>query len=311
MTQPSASVHKKRTKYNVQEARTAALFLLPAIAVLLFFSYYPAFEAVKGSFFRWDGMNTAEFVGLRNYKQLFANPIFWTSIKNVFEWSLGSVIVALCAPLIGALMIFHLRSKKQQYWYRALFVIPMVIPFVVVIQIWSFIYEPTVGLLNTLLRTLGLDGAIRNWLGETQLVIPSLIFIGFPWISGMNMLIYYAGLQNVPQDVLEYAEIDGCTAMQKVLHIELPLITGQVRLLLMLAIVNTLQNITVPLLLTSGGPGYDSYVPGLLMYYQAFRSTKFGMAYTTATVMFVIILVLTLISAKLKKKDTLDREVKA
>lgn len=295
---------KLRVRYNRKEIMSAFFFLLPAFAVLILFCYYPSMMAIRGSFFSWDGMNDERFVGFRNYINLFHNDVFWISIKNVFEWSFGSVLITMCAPLIGALMIFHLKNNRAQYFYRAVFVVPMVVPTVVLIQIWSFIYEPNIGLLNNLLKLCGCEGLIRNWLGESKLVIPSLIFIGFPWISGLNMLIYYAGLQAISTDILEYGQMDGCSGRQSIIYIELPLILGQVKLLLMLAIVNTLQNITIPLLLTGGGPGYDSYVPGLLMYYQAFRSTKFGMAYATATVMFVIIFSLTLLTNRINSKNT-------
>ena len=106
----------------------------------------------------------------------------------------------------------------------------------------------------------------------------------------------------ISQDVLEYTQIDGCSSWQRVFHIELPLILGQIKLLLILGLINTLQNITLPLLMTNGGPGYDSYTPGLYMYFQAFRLGSYSMANTIATVMFVIILVLTIISTRLRSK---------
>jgi raffinose/stachyose/melibiose transport system permease protein len=171
----------------------------------------------------------------------------------------------------------------------------------VTLLIGTFIYEPNVGLLNTLLVDIFHISreSIPNWLGNSRLVLPSLIFIGFPWMSGLNLLIYYSGLQNISTDVLEYAELDGCTGFRRVFHIDVPLVSGQIRLLLVLSIIGTLQNITVPLLMTNGGPGYDSYVPGLYMYQKAFRMSDFGMAFTIATVMFAVIFILTLISRRI------------
>ncbi|HHX21120.1 MAG TPA: sugar ABC transporter permease [Clostridiales bacterium] len=291
-----------RVRYNRREVLTAMLFLIPTMVLLVGFCYYPAFNAVKGSFYKWDGFNDPRWVGVRNYTRLFKDDVFILSLKNVFKWAAGSIVVSMTAPLIGALMIFSLKSTKTQYWYRVAFVLPMVVPTVVTIKIWTFIYEPNIGILNTLFRTIGLDSLAKNWLGETALVIPSLIFVGFPWVSGFNLLIYYAGLQNIPTDVLEYAEIDGCTNWRKIFHIELPLITGQIKLLLILGLINTLQNITLPLLMTNGGPGYDSYTPGLYMYFQAFRLGSYSMANTIATVMFVIIMGLTILSTRLRSK---------
>ena len=302
MVKSAPKPRRLKEKYSRREILTAVVFLLPTMILLIGFCYYPAINAVKGSFYDWDGFNLPEWTGLENYASLFSDSIFALSLKNVFKWALGSITVSLLAPLIGALMIFHLKNRRTQYWYRVIFVLPMVVPSIVTIQIWTFIYEPNIGHLNTALRSLGLDTLAKNWLGETALVIPALVFVGFPWISGFNLLIYYAGLQDISQDVLEYTQIDGCSSWQRVFHIELPLILGQIKLLLILGLINTLQNITLPLLMTNGGPGYDSYTPGLYMYFQAFRLGSYSMANTIATVMFVIILVLTIISTRLRSK---------
>lgn len=293
---------KPRVHYNRREVLTACLFLLPTMILLFGFCYYPAFSAIKGSFYKWDGFNAPKWYATKNYTKLFKDKVFIIALKNVFRWAAGSIVVQLTAPLCGALLIYNLKNKKIQYAYRVMFVLPMVVPSVVTIKIWTFLYEPNIGLLNTFLRTVGLSGAAQNWLGESKLVIPSLVFVGFPWISGFNLLIYYAGLQSISQDVIEYSEIDGASKWQRVIHIELPLILGQIKLLLILGLINTLQNITLPLLMTNGGPGYDSYTPGLYMYFQAFRLGSYSMANTIATVMFVIILLLTILSTRLRSK---------
>jgi raffinose/stachyose/melibiose transport system permease protein len=290
-----------QSRKNSYQIIAAGLFILPTAIFVLGFSYYPAFRAIIGSFTRWDGFNEPSFVGLSNYKILFADRIFHISIRNVLGWSIGSLLVSLTIPFIGAELIFHLRSKRAQYLYRVLFIIPLVVPATVTILIWTFIYEPSIGLLNSLLTEIfGINREIiPNWLGDSRLVIPSLIFIGFPWLAGLNLLVYYSGLQDISGDVIEYAQLDGCTGISRVLKIDIPLVMGQIRLLLILGIIGTLQNITTPLLMTNGGPGYDSYVPGLYMYFKAFRLSDFGSAYTIATVMFIMIFALTLIARRI------------
>ena len=295
-------------KYNKYHVLTAYLFILPTAVFVLGFCYYPALRAILGSFTKWDGFNQPIFIGITNYITLFKDRIFLISLRNVFYWSGGSLVVILTAPFIGAELIFHLKTSRAQYFYRVLFIIPLVVPAVVTVLIWTFFYEPSIGLLNRLLVDVFRINRelIPNWLGDGRFVIPSLVFIGFPWMSGMNLLIYYSGLQDISTDVIEYAQLDGCTGLIRILKIDIPLITGQIRLLLILGIIGTLQNLTVPLLLTGGGPGYASYVPGLYMYFKAFRMSDFGIAFTIATIMFVIIFTLTLISrtstfARIKK----------
>jgi raffinose/stachyose/melibiose transport system permease protein len=289
---------KTKINYSKHQIDAAVVFLLPTAVFVLGFCYYPALRAIAGSFTRWDGFNDPVFIGLKNYATLFKDRIFLISVRNVLYWSAGSMLIGLCAPFVGAELIFHLPGARAQYVYRVLFIIPIVVPGMVTLLIWTFIYEPTVGLLNTLLVDVFhiARESIPNWLGNSKLVIPSLMFMGFPWMSGLNLLIYYSGLQDISGDVIEYAELDGCVGFNRVFRIDIPLIMGQIRLLLVLGIIGTLQNITVPLLMTGGGPGYDSYVPGLYMYNKAFRMSDFGMAFTIATTMFAVIFVLTLVS---------------
>lgn len=293
----------KSKNYNKHQIFAAVCFILPTAILLIGFEYYPAIMAIIDSFSHWDGFNPPQFVGFQNYIDLFKDNVFRISIINVLKWSLGSTIIALTAPLIASELIFSLKSKASQYWYRVAFVLPMVVPAVVIIQVWSFIYEPNIGILNKLLQALGCSGLIHNWLGDSKFVIPSLIGIGFPWISGIYFLIFYAGLQGIPSDVIEYAQIDGCTGFGRIFKIDLPLILGQIKLVLILNIINTLQNMTIPFLMTGGGPGYDSYVPGLYMYFKAFTLSDFGSATSIATVMFLIILLLTVFSMKINKNN--------
>jgi len=169
--------------------------------------------------------------------------------------------------------------------------------------LWRYIYEPNVGLLNISLRALGLEHLTRSWLGDPKVVLFSLIFIGFPWLNTLSLLIYLAGLENISTDVLEAAEIDGIDSLRKFFYIELPLILGQVRLTLVLLVIGTLQAYWQILLLTNGGPGIASIVPGLYMFKAAFEQGRMGYATAVGMVMFVIILGLTLINSKLIKRD--------
>lgn len=292
-------------RYSGYQIFAAVIFLAPMMVILFGFSYYPALRAVAGSLTRWNGFDPPVFVGIRNYITLFSDQIFLVSLRNVLYWSFGSMLVIMIAPLIGAELIFSLRSGRVQYIYRVLFIIPMVVPSIVTIMIWTFIYDPVLGVLNKLFTDIFHISRelIPNWLGDPRWVIPSLIFIGFPWLSGMNLLIYFSGLQDISLDVLEYAQIDGCTGFKQIIRIHLPLIMGQVRLLFILGIIGTLQNLTIPLLITDGGPGYASYVPGLYMYVKAFRQGDFGMSLTIATFMFIVIFILTVISRKSGKLE--------
>lgn len=294
---------KRKVKNKHYQVLYAFIFLLPAFVVLIGFSYYPALSAIGYSFTSWDGFFDPVFNGIENYKTLIRDSVFWVSMRNVLLWSAGSITVTLAAAFIGSELVFGIKSKRGQYLYRSFITLPMIVPTVVTIEIWNFIYNPEFGLLNNLLRTIGMEGLIRNWLGDAAYVIPSLIFIGFPWISGLNFLLFYSGLQRISTDVLEYAKIDGCSGLKRIFFIDIPLSVSQIKLVLILGIINTLQNVTTPLLMTGGGPGYASYIPGLQMYFEAFKRSNFGYATAIATVMFILILSLTVISMRINRKE--------
>lgn len=282
----------------------AYLMMLPTFAFLIIFSYTPAVRAIIYSFTDWDGFNEPSFTGFSNFVEAVQDPVLQQSFGNLLIWTAISLAIGLVVPFIGAELIFQLKSKGSQYWYRVLFVIPMVIPGMVTLLIWGFIYEPNIGLLNNLLKVLGLSSLATDWLGGTGTALPSLALIGFPWISGLNFLIYYAGLQNISESIMESALLDGCKTMTRIRKIDMPLLRGQFKLLLILGLIGGLQNVTTPLVLTNGGPGYETYVPGLYMYVAAFQQSRFGYAMAISVILFIITIILTIINLKFVKSSS-------
>jgi raffinose/stachyose/melibiose transport system permease protein len=298
---PVNTTKKKKKKNNWKSGYG---MLLPAFILLLLFMYYPALQALIYSFTNWDGFNPPEFIGFQNFSEIFHDKVFWISMRNVTLWSAVKIIFELIVPLIVAVVIYHIKSKRLQYFYRVMFVIPMVVPGIVGLMIWNFIYDPNVGVLNAILKTFGLKGLIHNWLGDPQIALYSLMFVGFPFVSAFNLLIYFAGLQNISESVFESAHLDGVKKIRRFFQIEMPLVLGQVKLLLILTVINLLQNVTMPLVMTNGGPGYSAYVPSLYMYFLAFQNGKFGLGMAVATIIFVLVLFLTWIQVKFIRPST-------
>jgi ABC-type sugar transport system permease subunit len=135
-------------------------------------------------------------------------------------------------------MIFAVRSSAAKYFYRFWFLVPVVVPLIVILLLWRFIYDPNVGLLNALLDALGLPGIKRAWLGDLNIALFALMFLGFPFISGTNVLIYLAGLVNIPKEVMESAELDGVTTLGRIFRIDIPLLAGQIKLFLVLGTIS-------------------------------------------------------------------------
>jgi len=301
----STSASSKTSYYRKQpQQRSAYAMLLPAILLLIMFMYYPSLSALYYSFTDWNGLDKPEFVGFHNYKELILDPVLHISAKNVLIWSVGGVLTGLITPLLAAVLIYHIRSPRLQYLYRVLFVVPMVVPSVVSLMVWQFVYDPNIGMLNTLLKQIGLSSLAQNWLGDPDIALLALIAIGFPWISGFNLLVYYAGLQAISIEVLESAQLDGANVWTRFWKIELPLVVGQIKLLFILTVIHVVQSVTGPLILTFGGPGYSTYVPGLYMYQQAFQMGQFGIAMALAMMIFVVILALTIINMTYIRSST-------
>lgn len=273
------------------------LFLLPTMTLLVVFSYYPVLSSFYHSFTQWNAFNPAVFVGIQNYKTMFTDPIFITSFYNLFILLVCSIAIAVSMPLLTAELIFHVRGKTSQNIYRLLFVLPLIVPAVVTYLVWQFIYEPNIGLLNTLFKGIGLS-IQPLWLGDPDLALFCLILLGFPWVSGVSMLIYLAGLQAIPQSVIDASRIDGATGLSRVFKVDIPLIMGQLKLILILAIIGGLQGFQLQLVLTDGGPGYSTMVPGFAMYTYAIRYNRMGYGCALGVFMFAIIFTITVINIK-------------
>ena len=216
-------------------------------------------------------------------------------------------VIKLIPSIIVALLIFHLKNQKHQYLYRVLFVVPMIIPSIVYMLLWKFFYEPNIGLLNQLLLSMGLiePTAPLMWLGDPKLVIPSLIFMGFPWVGVVSVLIFLAGLQSIPNSVYEAAQLDGCGVIRRCIFIEIPLIMAQIRLSLVLMIIGTLKGFEQILIMCNefGGPDGTANVPGLYMFRMAFLEGRVGYACALGMLLFGVILILSIINDKYVRVD--------
>lgn len=301
------------------------LFVLPTVILVTLFQYYPASSGIYHSFFRWNGSDISEFRGLENYVDLLKNSEFWNSFKLAFilgAWN----IVKMIPALLAAVAIHRCRSERMQFFYRTLFVVPMVIPGLVVVLIWrSFFFEATSGYLNKFLLTTGLfdvlckfdaffnwggifvPGKMPAWLGDPRLIITACIVWGFPWVGSFAVLTHLAKLQNIPKDIYEAAEIDGVNWWTKFTRIELPLIMGSIYLLLVFVIIDTIKDAGMILALAgiAGGPGGKATVPALFMIRKAFLDQQMGYACAVGIVLTAVVMVLQKVSTLIMEPESM------
>jgi raffinose/stachyose/melibiose transport system permease protein len=288
---------------RIFRSRECYLLLVPTFLLLGIFNYYPAVSAIYHSFFSWNGANVQVFNGFQNFIDLFTDQDFLVSIVNVCKITVISILISISFPILAALLIYRLKADQAGYFYKVVYVIPMVVPTIVIFLIWKFIYSPMDGLLNTMLAAAGLKVFIHTWLGEYNTALYSILFINFPWVSGFQTLIFLAGLQNISISVIEAAILDGTGPVARFLKIELPLISAQIKLVVILAIINSVQGFVNILIMTNGGPGKSTMVPGLYLYRNAMQYGKMGYACAIGTFLFVVILTLTYLNLKYMKSN--------
>lgn len=288
------------------------LFLLPTLLLIGLFVYYPAASGVFHSFFRWNGADISEFVGFDNFASLLRSSEFWQSFKIALLLGFWNVVKMIPALLV-AVCIHRCRSVRLQYLYRTLFVIPMVIPGLVVVLIWrSFFFEANAGFLNRFLDASGIMNLLVHldrwfdwggifvagkppaWLGDPRLILTACVVWGFPWVGSFAVLTHLAKLQGISKDVYEAAEIDGIGWWTKFTRIELPLITSSIYLLLVLVIIETIKDAGMVLALAGiyGGPGGKLTVPALFMIRKAFVEQEMGYACAVGLVLTAIVILL-------------------
>ena len=277
---------KKMVKYNRAETRTAWLCLLPSVIGLVCITYLPMIASFALSLFSWNGLGPMKFVGMNNYIKLFTNDSkFYGSLLTTLQYASMSVILSIIYSMIIALLLN--RKIPARGFFRAIFYLPYVLPAMAVYLGWKWLYDFNHGFFNYVVKLLG--GAPIKFLDSSALVTPSLAFIAV-WLSGNLIVIFLAGLQNVPRTYHEAAEIDGANAWQRFWKITIPCMTPIIFYNLLMSLVSNLQVITPALSLTKGGPGTGSYYMCYMLYQQAF-----GYGSAVAVILFILIAIFTAI----------------
>ena len=273
------------------ESRTAYLCLIPAFLGLTFITYLPLMGVFGISFFSWKGLSKPIFTGLDNYFELFtSDPYFIDSIKVTVYFAVLAVFFSMIYSLSIA-MLLNRKIPARSFW-RAVFYLPYILPSVAVYVGWSWLYESNFGLINYILSEMGMNKLM--FLSDSTSVVPSLALIAV-WTSGNLIVIFLAGLQNVPRDYQEASFIDGANFWQRFCNVTLPCMTPIIFYNLLMSLITNMQVVVPALALTNGGPGNASMFMTYLMYRDAFQSNQLGYACAISFVFFLLIAVFTMI----------------
>jgi multiple sugar transport system permease protein len=288
-----------------ESRRNGLLFCLPWLIGLSVFLLYPLAAALYYSLCDYSVLLSPVFIGFDNYLELAHDPLFWKSLGNTAYFALGSVSLGLLVSLSLALL---LNSKvKALDLYRTLFFLPSLMPVVATSILWTWLYKGESGLINTGLRALGIHGPA--WLADPVWAKPAIVIMAV-WGAGNAMVIYLAGLQDVPTSLYEAAVIDGAGFFQRLIHITLPMISPVIYFNVVLGIITGFQAFTQAFIMTggAGAPERSTLFYVLNLYNVGFQDLRMGYASAMAWVLFVIILLLTWVATKLSQRFvTYDR----
>jgi len=285
------------TRWRLKQTIEGYLFIAPWLVGFIVFMAGPVAASLGLSFFRWSLIRPPRFVGIENYVTMFTNdPLFWQSLRVTL------IFVAVAVPLQIAFALFLALLLNQKVRmipvFRTMFYLPSVVGFVAVAVLWAWLYQPEFGLINDFLRRVGIEGPA--WLISKRWALPAVIGASL-WTVGGTMIIFLAGLQNIPQHLYEAAALDGAGEVAQFRHVTLPMLSPVIFFTLILGMIAGFRTFELPLVMTNGGPLNTTMFYALYLYLNAFTFLKMGYAAALAWILFIVILVVTFVQLRLAR----------
>lgn len=283
--------NKKIPKNN---KNTAIPFILPSIAGCLVFIFIPSIFSFVLSFCNWNLINNIVPAGIDNYLELFSSPEFWLILKNTLIYALSITIFGTIIPVILATIIYNKIILKD--FFKTTYFLPFITPMIVIAMIWQWIFDPNIGLVNSLFKS------NMQWLYDSNLAMIVLIIISVWKLIGYNMIICLSGFASINKEIYEAAKIDGAGSLYTFFKITLPLLSPTILFVLLITTISSFQVFDLIYLMTEGGPENSTNVLVYWLYKNAFEFFNIGKASAIAYILFTIILILTLIQWKSRHK---------
>ncbi|MDP9750152.1 carbohydrate ABC transporter permease [Thermoanaerobacter pentosaceus] len=290
----------------LSDKKTILLLCLPGILIYTFAILSPIILSIYLGMTDWSGIDKPTFVGLKNFNTiLFSDVTFWKSLMHAVLLALAYLFIQHPIALMFAIFIDKIGGKAEKI-FRTIFFVPAIIPVIVTSRMWVSLYDPQYGLINKALDFLHLGFLKHQWLGDPRTVLPSVIVIlmwqGFGWA----LLIYYAGLKGIPEELYEAARIDGATGFKLYTKITVPLLKPVIKVNFTIAIISALKQMETIYLTTNGGPGDASQFLANYLYIKAFSSYQYGYANAISVLFVIVCLAINLIFQKIFKPETYE-----
>ena len=295
----SLGLHKRKRKLNDNQNLMGWLFVAPPVILFLGFTLIPMVMAIVYSFCSYDIINAPRLIGLKNFQRMTQDKLFRIAMRNTMQYTLMYVPLGLLLSLGAALFINS--KRKLVTLYRTLFYLPVLSSSVANATMWSWIYNPKMGLLNGLLAMIGIQGP--SWLNNSTTAMYAIVIMSLWAGYAGNMMIFLAALKGVPVSYYESAVLDGANAWQRFIHITVPSIRKTTFFVSTMLIIGTFQVFDAAYLLTSGGPGNATMTIVYYIYNRGFQELKMGYASALSMVLFAIIFVFTLINMRINRAE--------
>lgn len=280
----------KTNRFRI-ESTAGFCFLTPNLLGILAFSLLPIVAGIVLTFTKWNLASSPQFIGLENYQAVFKDKLLWKYLWNTFYYALGTIPITIVISFFLAYLLN--RKIRGVVFFRTLYFLPSITLIVAIAIVWSWLYNADFGLFNYILSRFGINGP--NWLQSNAWAMPAIIIMGIWKGTGYSMLIFLAGLQGIPEEYYEAAEIDGAGWWKQIFHITIPLISPTTFFVLVTTTIGAVQGFDQFYVMTRGGPAGATTTLVYYIFQNAFEWFKMGYASTAALILFIIILIITLI----------------
>ena len=300
----TTAIASKRTGSLVVRVRRNIypyVWISPALLVFGVFTLLPLAAGVALSLVTWDGIHAARWQGLANYVQVLQDQPFWQALVHNVIYAVGTVVGKIVLALVLAVLLN--RALRGRAVFRTVLFMPVVMSFVVVGLIWSWIYNYNFGLLNAIVGVLGLQAWKQDWLGNASIALGALIVVDIWKWFGFHMVINLAGLQSIPNELYEAARIDGATAWQSFWRVTLPLLKPVTMINVLLATSGAFNVFDLVYVMTEGGPVNATDVAMLHIYTQAFQFYRFGYAAAMSYILLILVGIVSLVLMRMMRQE--------
>lgn len=293
-------------KLNLRENLEGYLFISPWILGMVLFALGPILASFGLAFTRWNLFTEPEYVGWANFQKLAHDPLFYKSVFNTIYYTIFAVPLGLVLALGLAMLVNH-RLRGVNF-FRTAFFLPNVVAGIAMLLLWKWLFDPNFGLINLFLDWTGLMAVFEwigigrpQWISSRAGAMPGLVFMSI-WGLGGSMMIFLAGLQNIPRELIEAAELDGAGPWKRFRYVTVPLLTPTIFFLTMVGVIGSLQVFNQAYVMTQGGPAHATLFYVLYLFQTAFERFQMGYACAMALVLFIITLIVSLIQLAMGKK---------